>query len=230
VHSLGVGDATRHAVALMAELEQQESSYAVMPPPSVHWTDADTRGARGQMFGVLECLDSAGETVVLRAFSALLNGQREAPDWVPSLLSAADHENVVLPAETEIKESTWRLQQLEPGTTAYVAERQLRATQSRQLLARINGLCQLPNFRGESGGLSDAWNSTATMPGGVGNCCAPKLLAHGAANALRPVGLLEFFWGVSNPSGSRVHRAFYPCCAEKCQPILGYMLCGAADV
>jgi tRNA pseudouridine32 synthase/23S rRNA pseudouridine746 synthase len=64
---------------------------------------------------------------------------------------------------------------------------------------------------------------------GVGECCAPKLLNYAALNGLKPLGLSEFYWGKENKSGTRKHGEFYPACAEKCQPILGFMLCGIKE-
>jgi len=68
---------------------------------------------------------------------------------------------------------------------------------------------------------------SGNIPTGAGECCAPKLLNYAALNGLKPVGLSEFYWGKENKSGTRQHKQFYPACVEKCQPILGFMLCGA---
>ncbi|MGY8674438.1 MAG: hypothetical protein ACKVHO_17840, partial [Verrucomicrobiia bacterium] len=68
------------------------------------------------------------------------------------------------------------------------------------------------------------------LPGGVGDCCGPKLLQHAANTRLKPIGLAEFYWGGPHLSGKRQPGSFYPCCEEKCQPILGYMLCGLENV
>ncbi len=58
IHLLGVGSAQKWAFSLMAELEKQgESSYAIAPSPKAHWSDPDTREARGQLFDILERRD-----------------------------------------------------------------------------------------------------------------------------------------------------------------------------
>ena len=64
------------------------------------------------------------------------------------------------------------------------------------------------------------------MPTGTGECCAPKLLHHAATHGLTPLGLAEFYVGRTNRSGTRRHGEFYAPCAEKCAPILGFLLCG----
>ncbi|MFZ1986822.1 MAG: hypothetical protein WAU91_20595, partial [Desulfatitalea sp.] len=60
----------------------------------------------------------------------------------------------------------------------------------------------------------------------AGDCCAPKLLNAAAKQKLAPKSLAEIFWGRTNRSGTRQQGIFYTACPEKCQPILGFMLCG----
>ena len=51
------------------------------------------------------------------------------------------------------------------------------------------------NFRGEVRSLGDAILPPAPAPGGVGECCAPKLLNHVVLHKLRPRSLSEFSGG-----------------------------------
>ena len=62
--------------------------------------------------------------------------------------------------------------------------------------------------------------------GGTGDCCAPKLLAAAQAAGLTPRAMAEVWLGDPPPSGGRVEGRAYAACAERCQPLLGYMLCG----
>ncbi|RZK77573.1 MAG: pseudouridylate synthase, partial [Pedobacter sp.] len=41
---------------------------------------------------------------------------------------------------------------------------------------------------------------------------------------MRPLALAEFWWGQSPKSDTWKHGEFYPCCKEKCAPILRHML------
>lgn len=88
----------------------------------------------------------------------------------------------------------------------------------------IQALYNLTNFRGETRSLTDIF-PTIGIPTGTGECCAPKLLNHAALNGLTPLGLSEFYFGKESKSGEKQHGVFYPACAEKCQPILGFLLC-----
>jgi len=84
------------------------------------------------------------------------------------------------------------------------------------------------NFRGQSAILDEVIGSTRNKPTGIGDCCAPKLLNHAALSNLTPVSLAEFYFGRENRSDTRQHGRFYPPCEDKCQPLLGYLLCGAS--
>ena len=90
----------------------------------------------------------------------------------------------------------------------------------------IHNLYELHNFCGEKKSIYEAFCLPKGIPTGTGDCCAPKLLNYAALKNLKPIGLAEFYWGAENRSGSRQHGEYYSCCENKCQPILGYMLCG----
>jgi hypothetical protein len=63
------------------------------------------------------------------------------------------------------------------------------------------------------------------MASGMGDCCAPRLLTEAHRRGWRAVSLAEFFVGVSRRPGHRIHGEFYRPCAEKCRPLLGFLLC-----
>ncbi len=63
-------------------------------------------------------------------------------------------------------------------------------------------------------------------PAGTGDCAAPKLLQYAYNNQLTPIALAEFWWGISPPREVRHHKAFYPACKSKCEPLLSFMLQG----
>lgn len=101
-----------------------------------------------------------------------------------------------------------------------------RKNMSRELMLRIQHLYSLTNFLGETATLFTAYIPAGGIPTGTGDCCAPKLLNFAAKNNLIPIGITEFYWGRANSSGTRHHGFLYPSCPEKCEPILGFMLCG----
>jgi hypothetical protein len=183
-------------------------------------------GENGNMFGVLECRDERGGTVVLRAFSSLRRGIRDVEGWVPPILSADVYYGLIVPEQKKILQLTREMETLNKQTAPYRELEERRKRTSRTLLAEMLGHYELHNFRGESRSLRDAYGPSGGIPGGVGERCAPKLLNHAAITGLKPVSIAEFYWGGSNKSGSRKPGEFYPCCEARCQPILGFMLCG----
>ena len=88
----------------------------------------------------------------------------------------------------------------------------------------------LTNFRGESKSLTDVFLGTSGIPTGTGDCCAPKLLNYAAKHNLTPLGISEFYIGKENRSKTKEHGTFYPACSSKCQPILGFLLCGLTSL
>lgn len=220
-HSLGAGNSRKYALELMQQLETTCGLDDGKRPECS--TDALWGEARGQMFGVLECETPAGATVVLKAFSGQYNGQWLIEGWVPPILDVQAFHRLSDPVDKQIKHLDVVIG--EGGDTK--EQIQERKALSQQLMKDVHALYHLRNFRGETRPLSKVF--PGGIPTGVGDCCAPKLLQYAALKGLKPLGLSEFFWGRENRSGKRQHRQFYPACAEKCQPILGFMLCGAPE-
>lgn len=104
-------------------------------------------------------------------------------------------------------------------------ERRRRSQELQALMHRSHGLI---NFAGTYASLGELFTGTG-IPSGAAECCAPKLLQEAALRCIRPLGIAEFWWGPAAPDGSRCQGSFYPACEEKCAPILGHQLCGAAS-
>ncbi len=183
------------------------------------WSDA-----RGLMFGALECQDTDGNTVVLKAFSGQYNGEWLTDGWVPPILDVTKFYQLSNPVDREIK----RLNRLiaEDGKNPELIRE--RKALSQELMKTIHALYLLTNFHGKTSPMAEVFQGGG-LPTGAGDCCAPKLLNHATKNRLTPIGLSEFYWGKENRSGTRQHGEFYSACTEKCQPILGFMLCGIEE-
>lgn len=233
IHSLPVGQARFYAENLMREFECiQRLDYLANPTetqPRLSFHRLFPRG-RGHMFGVLECQNQQGERVVLRAFSSLHDGIREVEGWVPPLLSAENFFGTVLPAQKVILELTEEIKAEPLGSISYQDLLLERKAVSQQLLQTMQALYRFHNFRGEARGLKDAFLGSGRIPGGVGECCAPKLLNHAVLHKLKPLGIAEFYWGGVSASGKRRSGQFYSACASRCEPVLGFMLCGLDHV
>ena len=235
-HTLGEGNARVHALKLMQELKDiKRLDFKVSTEdadPKLH-TDYLWGKALGQMFGVLECRDRKGNTVILRAFSSLYNGISHVPGWVDPLL---DHDAYHQMSES-IYEDIYALgREIEPlkDSPKKQALKLQRKRLSQGLMKGIHQLYTLQNFTKETRILPEVYITKKGIPTGTAECCAPKLLNAAAKKGLEPIGIAEFYWGESNKSKTKHHGEFYSACAEKCLPILGFLLCGskppAADI
>lgn len=228
VHGLPMGAAYQHCRELIHHFL---ANRTVDLRPK---TDSDPRlsteylfgPARGKMFGILECQRPDGSTTIVRAFSGQYNGLWQIPGWAPPLFNVDEFAMTNDATEKKIKEIGRQLLELEPKTAAWLELKRKRRTMSRSLMQDIHGIYRLTNFRGQQATLFSAYSKTGGIPTGTGDCCAPKLLNFAATNNLTPIGLAEFYWGLDNKSGSRRHNRCYPSCREKCQPLLGFLLCG----
>jgi tRNA pseudouridine32 synthase/23S rRNA pseudouridine746 synthase len=102
--------------------------------------------------------------------------------------------------------------------------KQQRKSRSRQLQTQMHEAYRLMNFLGTSTSLRELM--PAGIPTGTGDCCAPKLLHYAATQQLKPIAMAEFWWGAN--TADKRQGEFYGACVERCQPLMGFMLSGAA--
>ncbi|WP_013322010.1 RluA family pseudouridine synthase [Gloeothece verrucosa] len=100
--------------------------------------------------------------------------------------------------------------------------KQRRKLLSRQLQQLMSAHYSLTNFLGQSLSLQHLGG----LPTGTGECCAPKLLHYAATHQLIPLAMAEFWWGTSPTHQDKVQGRFYPACAARCQPLMGFLLSG----
>ncbi|MEH2421017.1 MAG: pseudouridine synthase [Nostoc sp.] len=121
------------------------------------------------------------------------------------------------------------LQQLIAATDARISElKQQRKTLSRQLQAQMHATYSLTNFSGRSRSLQQLM--PGGFPTGTGDCCAPKLLHYAATHNLKPLAMAEFWWGGSCLNQDKIQGEFYGACAERCQPLMGFLLSGLKPI
>lgn len=232
VHYLGQSGARQAGHSLMVELEREKRIDFHLPQGKANplcATDSLFGSGRGKMFGVLVCEESGGRQVVVRAYSGQYNGEWTVDGWAPPILDPLEFYRVTWAAEKEIKRLGRRLERYDPLSSVYRELAGKRKRLSRETMREIFNLYTFHNFRGERRRLGQVYLGTGLPPTGTGDCCAPKLLHYAASNGLKPKAIAEFFWGRENTSQSRQHGVFYPACASKCQPILGFLLCGSCQ-
>ncbi len=228
-HSLPSSPAIVHCLALMDNLRTHGRIDWDIPienaNPQLN-TGFMYSEMRGKMLGVLVCENAFGEEVILRAFSSKFNGVLNVPGWAPPMMDEEKFNATMATGNLAIHPLTDRIQNLDKGSKEWILKVAERKAVSRGVLAKLEALYEVENFKHEKRTLADAYNNQRRMPVGTGDCCAPKLLNYAARNNLKPIGLAEFFWGKETASGGRVEGEFYSSCVDKCQPLLGFMLCG----
>jgi hypothetical protein len=228
VHRLSAKPARKKAMELLELLEREQSiGFFTCSGEDQRFSTTPLFGKqRGKMFGVLECLDQCGSRSWLYAFSGQFNGEWLVDGWAPPLFDLQAFRQINDPVEKQIKTLGEKLRGLPAGSREHISAARRRRQLSRQLMTDIHDLYQLQNFTGERATLHEASILQGGKPSGTGDCCAPKLLHLAAINGLQPLSLAEFYFGRSNRSGTRKHGRFYAPCSDKCQPLLGFLLCG----
>ncbi len=102
--------------------------------------------------------------------------------------------------------------------------KQQRQLLSQTLQTQLHQTTTITNFTGETKSLQTL--RPTGLPTGSGECCAPKLLHYAASNQLTPLTMAEFWWGKA--VGDKQPGVFYGACADRCQPLMGFMLSGLA--
>ena len=113
--------------------------------------------------------------------------------------------------------------------------------QEAELAAVYNHLSSPPSLwqgpRGRAratGGSPDAAESPPQPepPAGLGHCAAAKLVAWASRRGLRPLSVAEVFVGRQARSNGSINGReagdgdLHDACAPRCQPVMGFMLCG----
>ncbi|MDR0477415.1 MAG: hypothetical protein LBH14_05695 [Desulfobulbaceae bacterium] len=226
-HSLDHGDSLVQARRLIECLRQMGTLAGDGAMDARLATDYLFAADGGKMFGVLVAADSQGREVTLQAFSGQYNGLFAVPGWSPPLFPAEEYQRLAAEADVRIKSLEAQITSLTASDSRRASLAEERRALSRALMPRLHGLYQLQNMRGETASIFDAWARPGGIPTGAGDCCAPKLLCQAARQGLTPLGICEFFFGDGGQGiEARRHLGIYAACAAKCQPLLGFLLCG----
>ncbi|MFA6944688.1 MAG: hypothetical protein WC220_02190 [Pedobacter sp.] len=103
-----------------------------------------------------------------------------------------------------------------------------RRKHSNSLQKELFGHYHFLNQNGEKKSLNELFANASykNPPAGAGECAGPKLLQYAFQQNMKPLAIAEFWWGQSPKSEQWKHAHYYPCCREKCEPILAHMLDG----
>ncbi|MDP3557388.1 MAG: hypothetical protein Q8T03_08440 [Bacteroidota bacterium] len=229
IHSLPSDKAIPHCIELMKQLQAHcridfdISINNSNPKLSTQHLYSDSGG---EMLGVLVCEDADGNEIVLKAFSSTHNGVWNVEGWVSHLADETKFMAIVNEGNLEIHPLTSYIQTLTKTSEEWNVKIIERKKISQKILSQLFELYEVSNFKNQKRNISNAFNLKKGIPNGTGDCCAPKLLNYAAKNNLTPISIAEFYWGKESLSGLRKEGEFYSSCKDKCEPLLGFMLCG----
>ena len=187
-----------------------------------------------------------GDVVILKAYAGKLGGQWNLPGWAPLVGKVPESipEFRRRSAEvTELFEQVDRLTQENERADNTEESSAAIALQIKKLIkerSRLSTLCidelrrhqVLNNFKGIRMPIQDAFakGPNKNLPGGTGDCAAPKLIAKAVELGLTPTGICEIFIGATGGmSTTKGDGKFYDACEPRCQQIAGHMLCGLLE-
>lgn len=180
---------------------------------------------KGKMFGVLVVETISGQLGYLSTFSGKAPDDVYPPYFVPSLFDVSTDDFFINRGMTELSIMSEEINQCADmdEICRLKAERKVKSIALQQWLFDCYSFL---NADGERKSLCDIYATwiNPNPPAGAGECAAPKLFQYAFNRSMRPLGIAEFWWGVSSKSGDKIHQHYYPSCHDKCQPILGHML------
>ncbi len=194
---------------------------------------------------------TSGDTVILKAYAGKLGGKWNLPGWAPiigqvpeslpvfcrlrddvtKLFDEIDASNKLNVSSSKEGSSLKKQRGTNEGKVKHLTKK--RARLATLALDEVRRHQLVTNFRGDYfRPLTNIYTRGPTkVPGGTGDCAAPKLLAEAARLGLRPTGIAEIFVGATGGmSTGKGDGEFYDACKDRCEQIAGFMLCGLDDV
>lgn len=194
----------------------------------------DTEGTViGKMFGVMVVQTEDGMVGYLFAFSGKLAGANKHSKFVPPVFDTLAEDGFLAPGMKELSRMSAVIKQLqlEQPIGYETTLKQLKTDRKNYSITLQQQLFDhyfCLNQQGLAKSLHDIFNEASykNPPAGAAECATPKLLQSAFQHNLKPLAVAEFWWGQSPKSNHWKHGEFYPCCKEKCEPILAHMLSG----
>lgn len=183
----------------------------------------------------------------LDGWSPVVGGEGTSPNDLPKYLKIQSLQYKLHEEQNHLKIKIKKMQFEKEKTNDYALQKTLleldelvsyRRKLAISALDEIRQHQYVTNFRGETDLLQNVfatsqeqdWKSMNSkriaMPSGTGDCCATKLLADAARQNLHPISIAEIFIG---DTSTKNEGEFYDACKERCQPVLGFMLCGIEE-
>lgn len=187
----------------------------------------------GKMFGVLVVKTSQNELGYLAAFSGKLAGGNHHLKFVPPVFDSLQEGSFLNQGMSKLSSINKAIKEAEHLKEVNYLEivRLMKIDRKNHSNALQNELFNQYSFlnkKGETKSLNEIFKAASykNPPAGAGECAGPKLLQYAFQQQMEPLAIAEFWWGQSPKSAQWKHLNYYPCCKEKCEPILAHMLDG----
>lgn len=189
----------------------------------------------GKMFGVLVVKNAQNELGYLAAFSGKLAGGNHHSKFVPPVFDSLQEGSFLNNGMIELNRLNIAIKEAEELKEEHDLElvrllKTARKKHSHGLQKELFNHYKFLNNKGELKSLNAIFKAASykNPPAGAGECAGPKLLQYAFQHKMEPLAIAEFWWGQSPKSAHWKHLNYYPCCKEKCEPILAHMLEGIA--
>lgn len=184
----------------------------------------------GKMFGVLVVKTPNQKIGYLAAFSGKLAGGNHHDNFVPPVYDMLSPDGFISDGMVKLQQFSQEIslaKDMGESKTVEILQHE-RAEYSRYLQEKLFENYQFTNHAGEKKNLTSIFNEYQNRkpPSAAGECAAPKLFQYAYSNNLKPLGIAEFWWGLSLKSTRWKHKQDYPACEDKCRPILDFMIGG----
>lgn len=184
----------------------------------------------GKMFGVLMVENSKTEIGYLSAFSGKLAGSNHHPGFVPPIYDTLEPGGFLNTGMQHLSSLSEEIKLLEDAdlvnTDKLKSLKEERKSYSFALQQQLFQQYNFLNSKGEQMSLINLFINAGYRqpPAGAGECAGPKLLQYAFQHEMKPLALVEFWWGLSPKSANWKHQHLYMPCKEKCAPIFTHML------
>lgn len=187
----------------------------------------------GKMFGVLVVRTAQNKLGYLAAFSGKMAGGNHHSGFVPPVFDSLQEGSFLNIGMAELSRINNAIKEKEHlKAEGYLEDVRMmkvaRKNHSNALQNELFNHYTFLNKHGEEKSLNEIFKAASykNPPAGAGECAGPKLLHYAFKNQMEPLAIAEFWWGKSPKSEHWKHQHYYPCCKEKCEPILAHMLEG----
>jgi len=183
------------------------------------------RSQKGKMFGVLVIQKKDTSYAYLGTVSGKLFGNTTCNKFIPSVFDDSVDDFFINRGMNELTEIGEKIKN-SCNQSEIIELTENRKQKSLNLQQRLFENYQFQNILGIKKNVLQIFKNSShgNPPAATGECTAPKLLQFAFQHQLKPIALVEFWWGNSPKNKEREHKVFYPACKNKCRPILEYML------